>query len=371
MDVSLPDKSAVPVKPLRICNQCSAENPDQPFCGSCGSPLELSKYISTRIQTQLAESIRDRDVLEMDSSIKVFTKAMSWIKLVLGIATALLIIVGFGFAWKASDLWKSVDRAKQSVNDTATKSSADIATVASQSAKDISDILDSGKRTIGAAATDATRRSEEMKNLAIHSKAEIAQQTKVFESDLQGSRHQLEAANQLQPQMADMQKQLARATEEIQATQKTLSSSEEFVKSVFSTHTVEFFVVGLTPQDHYYIIPPPSGGNRTVVLLLLQSVPIQGTVQLQYHIFVQPPNSYFNIKNLIVFSWADPPDNLKNQALSVSYFPDRNDRDTIHALSPHDGRVFADDQPLPKFNAPDPDFRGNKWMSIPPPPTKP
>lgn len=93
-------------------------------------------------------------------------------------------------------------------------------------------------------------------------------------------------------------------------------------------------------------------------------MPIQGTLQLQQQVAVQPPDSYFNIHNLVVFFWGDPASGLEQKPLTVSYFPDKSDADKIHTLSDHDGRLFADDQPLPKFDRPDPDFKGNKWMKV-------
>jgi hypothetical protein len=48
--------------------------------------------------------------------------------------------------------------------------------------------------------------------------------------------------------------------------------------------------------------------------------------------------------------------------LSVSYFPDKEDETIIQSLSVRDGRVFADGEPLPKFNQPDLEFKGNKWF---------
>lgn len=150
---------------------------------------------------------------------------------------------------------------------------------------------------------------------------------------------------------------------DIQAQQKTLSSSEEFAKSVFSSPTVDYFQVG-PPNDRYAVMLPPQGGKTTIVCLLLHSVPIAGTLQIQFHIFTQPPNSYINIKNLVIFFWGDSPDVLKTQQLTVSYFPDKSDGEVIHALSEREGRVFADDQPRPKYNQPDPDFKGNKWLPV-------
>jgi hypothetical protein len=101
--------------------------------------------------------------------------------------------------------------------------------------------------------------------------------------------------------------------------------------------------------------------------MLVPDTPIDGTLQLQYKVTVQPSYSYFHIHNLIIFFWGDPADNLKLEPLVVSYFPDKGDKDTINALTVRDGRVYADDQPLPKYGQPDPDFKGNMWMEISPP----
>jgi hypothetical protein len=110
------------------------------------------------------------------------------------------------------------------------------------------------------------------------------------------------------------------------------------------------------------VIPPPPGENMTVVYMLLNKTPIPETVQIQWHVFAQQPTTFVSSQNPVVFFWGDPADNLKQHNLTVSYFPDESDKQMIKALSVRDGRVFADDQPMPKFNAPDADFPGNKWM---------
>jgi len=354
------------------CFQCGNDNSDQAFCGVCGSPLALNDYISRKVKDQLSDTIRDRDVLEMDSSIKVFKQAWEWIRLIFGIAVGLLVLAGGGVIWKASDFRSGVDKAKQSVADTARKSSEDIAQSSSQSKQDISSALEAGKASISRAASEAARQSQALKETTIQAQGEISRQKVALRGDIDDSRRQLEAAGKIQPEMEDMRKQLALATSEIQAQQKVISSSEEFVKSVFSSHMVQIFSIGQLPKDHYAIVPPPSKEvKNTVVLLLLNSAPIQGTLQVQYHIFVQPPDSYFFIHNLVFFFWGDPAENLQQKPISVSYFPDRSDKEVIHSLSEHDGRVFADDQPLPKFFQPDPDFKGNKWMPIAPSSAKP
>jgi hypothetical protein len=339
------------------CYECGNNSLDQAFCGACGSPLALNEYIAKKVGVQLAETIRDRDVLEMDSSIKVFKQAWGWIRLIFGIAVALLVLAGGGVIWKASDFWAGVDNAKRSVVDTATKS-----------VDEISAAREAGNASIAVAAADAVRQSQALRESASRAQTEISRDAAAVRADVEKSHVQLQAASKIQPEMEAMRKQLVQANSDIQAQQKVISSSEEFVKSVFSSHAEEIFNLGQPPKDRYAILPPLSKEVRnTVVLLLLQATPIQGTLQLQYHIYVQPPDSYFNIHNLVFFFWGDPAENLKQKALSVSYFPDKGDKEIIHSLSEHDGRMFADDQPLPKFGQADVDFKGNKWM--PPAPT--
>ena len=362
------------------CYQCGRENADQDFCGSCGSPLALSDYISKQVKNQLAGSIQNRDVLEMDSSIKVFTQAWSWIKLIFGIAVALLIATGAGVLWKATDFWSGVETAKQSVVHTAQTSSDEIARSKSQSIQDFSKAVVAGKAAIDTAASDAARQSQALKQTTIQTQADISRQTASLRSDIDGSRQQLQAASKLEPEMASLRKQLAQATSDMQAQQKAISSSEEFVKSVFSSHVTEYFILKLTPgavrtidvNKRFAIIPPPAKEARnTVVLMLLTSTPILGTLQLQQQVAVQPPGSFFNLHNLVVFFWGDAASGLETKPLSVSYFPDKSDPDIIHSLSEKDGRMFADDQPMPKFGEADPDFKGNKWMPVSAPAAKP
>lgn len=353
------------------CYRCGRENPDQAFCGACGSPLALNDYISTVVKDQLANSIRDRNVLETESSINVFNKALSWMKLMFGIAAGLLILAGGGVIWKVSDFGTAVGTAKQSVVDTANNSRADIVGVSSKSKQDITTALTDGSAAIETASNDAIRQSQDLKKMTIQSKAEMSNNVRSFKTDLDASRRQLQAANSLQPEMERVRQELAQAVKDIQSQQKVISSSEAFVKNVFSSHATEYFFVGLTPANRYTIIPPVTQGGLTTVLMLLRSVPIPNTLQLQFNIYTQPPNSYTTIKNLVIFFWKDPPEALKTQQLSAAYFPDEGDKDIIQALSEHDGRAFADDQPLPKFNQPDPDFKGNKWMPMAASPTKP
>ena len=325
----------------------------------------MNYYISKKVKDQLVDTIQNRDVLERDSAIKVFKQAWDWIKLILGISVGLLVLSGGGVIWKASDFWSGVDKAKQSVTDTAKKSSEEIARSSLQATQDITKTLESGKEAITTASSEAARQSQALKETMVQAQADITRQTISLQADIDSSRAGLQAASMIQSEIEDLRKQLLQATSDIQAQQKVLSSSEEFVKSVFSSYVVELFNIGQSPKTHYAVVPPVTKEDkRTIVWLLLDAAPIHGTLQLQYHVYVQPRNSYFHLThNLIVFFWGDPAEILQQKTLSVSYFPDKSDRELIHALSEHDGRVFADNEPLPKLNKPDPDFKGNKWIS--------
>lgn len=318
-----------------------------------------------KVDSRLADAVRDRDVLETESSIKVFEKALGWMKLLFLGATVALAIVGVAVGYQAWDFSKGTEKAKQSVTDAAKKSS-----------DDISKSLDAAKSDIKTASDNAIKQSQSMQAQAVQSKAEISKNTASFQSALDASRHQLQSASDLQPEIQKLQKKLAQTNMEVENQKQILSNSQDFVRSIFSTHRADIFF-GLpqhqgAPQGRYVIIPPVTGNGNTVVLLLLSATPIPNTLQLQYHVFAQQPNTFMIIAhNLLMFFWGETPVNLENKQISASYFADLGDKETIQSLSEHDGRWFADDQPLPKFGQPDPDWKGNKWMPQPQPTAKP
>jgi hypothetical protein len=89
----------------------------------------------------------------------------------------------------------------------------------------------------------------------------------------------------LQPEFDSMRSQLGKATSELAAQQKVISSSEDFVKHVFSSHAVATFSLDQFVTRNSIVFPPLGvNGGTTVVYLLLPSSPIPGTLQVQYHI---------------------------------------------------------------------------------------
>ena len=352
---------SVPVA-VKTCYQCGRANPsDQSFCGGCGSPLDLGGFVSARVAADVSAAVRDWDILETESSIKVFERAWGWVKVVAAILAVVFALVGGGVYWKVSDWWKAVDQAKQAVGQEQAAARDQISNSASTARADI-------QSTSQQAAKQSVKTSNDIAVAATKTKAQMASEASSLKGAIDASRAQLEAANKIQPEMQKMQAQLSDATSAIAAQQKVLSSKEDLAKQIFSTHKSDVFGVDQFVSPRIVVVPPPPGGTGTVVYMLLTSVPIQGTVQIQARVFTQPPDSYYTTANLVVFLWGEPTDNLRaNQPLSVSYFADATDKDLIKALSVRDGRVYADDQPLVKMNQPDPDFKGNKWMRVLPP----
>jgi hypothetical protein len=305
------------------CFQCGRDNDEASFCSSCGSPLSLADYITKTLNEQLATKLRDREVLEAESAHNVFAKVVGWFKVFAIVLTLAIAIVGAGGIWKFTDWSSSVDKAKQDVLNTAA----------------------------------------EIKKTAEQTKQNMAGEAAALKQGVESSRTELQAASQLVPEVESLRRQLGQATSELQAQPKIISSSENFVKEVFSSHVAVIFHIGPSLLgERYAVLMPPPGGDQTVVVLLLESSPIPATLQLQYHVYAQPPNSYFSLHNIVIYVWGQSLDALRQQQLSVSYFPNKSDKDLIKSLSMREGRIFADDEPLPKFNQPDPDFKGDKWI---------
>ena len=335
----------------------------------------LKDYISGQVTKELATAVRDRDILETESAIKVFERAWKWMSRAVGIFVAAgAVILGWA-GLKASDFRKSVDSAKDTVVRTQNTTLADIHKTSAQS---IGEVQKASKEAIDAnhvSATNAIQLSKDMENTASQTKAELKGEAVSVRAEVSNSKSEREAVKKLQPEFDSMRTQLAKATSDLAAQQKVISSSEEFVKQVFSTHVSYMFAFSNFVQpNHAIVIPAPPGVRNSVVFMLVPDTPIDGTLQLQYRVAVQPLWSYYHIHNLIVFSWGDPAANLKAEPLVVTFFPDKSDKDTIKTLTLRDGRAYADDQPLWNFGQLDPDFKGNKWMppaQPPAPPAKP
>ena len=90
------------------------------------------------------------------------------------------------------------------------------------------------------------------------------------------------------------------------------------------------------------------GNNRRVICMLLKEVPFPQSVQIQFHVFSQPRNTYAVFGNVVLFFWGDPVANLSQNPLLVSYVANPNTHGTpFKTLSVKKELVFADSLQLP------------------------
>ena len=314
------------------CFQCEKANPpEQSFCGACGSPLLLKDFIAQSVSKELATAVRDRDILETESAIKVFNKAWEWATLafkVLAVPVGIALLLLGWVGWKEFDLSKTATNAKAQILDTATKAKSDVSGQAS------------------------------------HSEGEMQQEAAQFKEQVAQSQSQIDSVNKLRPQFDGMRSELTKATNELDAQRKVLSSTEEFTKHVFSTHAIAMFKFPTAVQSNVIVVPTPiDGDNIAMVVALLPNTPIEGTLQVQFGPLVQPPYLYTHIHNLVLFKSNANAEVLKTLQMVVTYFPDTSDKTILNLLTIKDGQIFADGKPLSQFGElSNPDFAWNKWM---------
>ena len=350
---------------IKRCFQCGALNSEeQLYCGTCGTVLALGDFVALKTGEAVRDVVKDRDVLETESAIKVFERAWGWVKIVGGITAACLAVLSFGAFWTFKDFRSTVEVAKKSVAEDSRAARDQIGEESTKAAGEIQAASRSANRAGQTATESAKELSKKLNSSVGATRAELLQEGLAVRKEVTRSRLELAEINKLEPQFNAMRLQLGHATEDIAEQQHMLSNSEEFVKKVFSSHSVESFLLDQNVKSRSIVLPPSSGKGNTIVYLLLPTSPIDGTLQLQYNIFVQPPGSFFNIHNLVIFIWGDPVEGLRTKQLSVSYFPDKSDKELIRSLSMHSDRVYADDQPLPKLGQIDSDFQGNKWTPL-------
>jgi hypothetical protein len=337
-----------------ICPKCGDNLIDQKtYCANCGlavgqgpDRVAIDSYVQAKVNQELSSRLKEQSNLVREIGDKAEDIVWARLKRYGWIITALIVIIG---------LWgiKTIDDAGKKIVESAGQRVEPLIKSTESRAKSVQDQFTKTAdkvNTVKKSIDDLSLTVDGLKKTALQTKGEISQETSSLRNQIDTSRSQLQNAAKLAPEMASMRRQLTQATADIQKQQKVISSSEEFVKSVFSSHVVEFFNIGQPPENRYAVVPPTPPGNKTVVFLLLGSSPLPGTLQLQFHIYTQPPNSYTTIHNIVVFFWADAPDTLKTHQLSVSYFPDKSDQEITKSLSQHDGRVYADSKPLPNFN---------------------
>ncbi len=131
--------------------------------------------------------------------------------------------------------------------------------------------------------------------------------------------------------------------DELKTTQKEIKETRDQLKAFYEAgKTYSYSRLNKNPK--YMAISHEE--NKHSVYILLEDTPIWQTIQIQWHVAVQPKASYKVNNNLIMFRWGDSLNKLKSKALSVTYVADPFKKTKYESLSKKEERIFADNIPL-------------------------
>ncbi len=317
------------------CPECKAENAEaKNFCAECGALLDLRfpSLVRSQVEGYIREHFRDRSLIEIEASERIATRLLRWAKLYYAFpAAALLVILALLGISDYSDFHKTVQRATEELGPKLDRalSEADSATKKAQDAQGRSD---QAVNSIGSATAKMSAQ--------LASAQELSSRVSALES--QTASRMATASRHIEVRVAELDKRVETANRDIAAQQAKLTSTSELVTAMFSKGETETFMTTLGNTSRYVVNPGP-GNSAAWVFMLLKNAPIYQTVQLGFHVFIQPKSSYLPQGNVLVFSWGESPQNLKQWPLEVSYVPDPTYHGPIYSmLTLKDGHVYAD-----------------------------
>lgn len=97
------------------CFKCKTANLEQRFCGHCGAALNLEEFITSQVEANLAQRTQQKDLVERESSIRIFERTVGYFKVFATVAVIVVAPVAFIGIYKWSDLYKTIDTAKTSI----------------------------------------------------------------------------------------------------------------------------------------------------------------------------------------------------------------------------------------------------------------
>jgi hypothetical protein len=329
---------------LVICPQCKAENVDgKNFCSDCGFLLnpQLKPLIRFQVEEYVRERFKDQNIIEIETSEKIATRLLRWVKLYYAFPAAVLVVILalLGIS-DYSDFHKTVRRATEELKPKLEQAlrEADSATRKSREGMDKSD---EAIRSINAANAKMDQQLASIQRLS----------DKVAGLESQAATRITSASKHVEERVTDLDNKVEGANKEIAVQQEKLTSTNELVTLMFSKGQVENFQTSTGDSARFVLFTVPAAPGQpqkgAVVYMLLKSAPIFQTVQINFHIFVQPKSSYRLSGNVVIFYWADPADNIKAFPIEVSYVPDPTYKGPVYsALSVNGGHIFADSMQL-------------------------
>ena len=328
------------------CNSPSAEG--KKYCADCGTPLDpQAKHLETFVKTQVEESIKERfkdqKLVDIETSQAIAERLHGWAKLFaffVGVPLGLFIIwLSIAGIEKYSDFKKLAASVEEQVKPKIEQAKSD-AEQAQKTAKEAKGEAEDSRKTIQEATAEAKRQLGSAIELAKNVKSlsdrvsGLEQQTS---SQMKGSSQRVDA------RVVELDQKIDAASKDIAEQQKKLASTDELVKALFSKGTTEYFQTAVSVPN-VAILPRQNGA---FAFLLLKSVPIYQTIEVKWRVFSQPRGSYGMTNNVLIFSWGESADNLKQFPLEVTYVPDPTSKSTVFkSLSVKGKSVFADETKL-------------------------
>jgi hypothetical protein len=321
------------------CPHCSAESATgKKFCADCGAPLSPAdslQQIRAEVTNALSERLKDRHAAEVEifeSVLERLFKYAKWFSAAIALPVSLFLggLAFFG--------WEKVH---------------DINTLAARVDKEVKPKVDSALRDASSASASATQAKQTAEQVIrdINKQLVSAQQVTAKVEDLSAKVSKLEATTtekvntattRIENQVKNVDQRVNDAQSQINEQQKKLTDTGELVKSIFANSRVETFSDAMVGR---YLVR--EGNNRRVVFILLHDIPYPESVQLQWYVYTQPRNSYAVIKNVVIFFWGDPADNLKQHPLLVNYVADTSSHEqAFKELHVDKDVVFADGFPF-------------------------
>ncbi len=136
--------------------------------------------------------------------------------------------------------------------------------------------------------------------------------------------------------------------QKIQAQQKEVETIQSYAKSYYENRRVDKFKL---KESSDIIAVGTALPNDWIIFVRLHKPPLPGSIALQYHLYAQPPDSFFIVKdNILGFRWSDTLVKLEQQFLYVNYATHPELKDGFQALSLRQDGLFGDSTLLVKLN---------------------
>jgi len=329
------------------CNSPSAEG--KRFCADCGTPLDqqtryLETFVKAEIEQAIHEKFRDQKLVDIETSQAVAERLHGWAKLFVffvGLPLAVLVVVlSIGGIGKYSDFKNMIGSVERQLKPQIEHAKAD-AELAQKTAKDAKVEAEQSKKTIEEAAAEAKRQ--------LGSATELAKNVKGLSDRVAGLEQQTstritESSHTVDMRVAELNQKMGAASKDIAEQQKKLASTDELVKALFSKGQTEYFQTAAPASN---VVIKPLSPNAAFVFMALKSVPIFQTIEVKWRVFSQPRGSYSVNNNVLIFSWGESAENLKQYPLEVTYVPDPSAKtQPFKTLTLKDNAVFADETKL-------------------------